>query len=70
MTDYMKNIVMEILKKVFKIDINDIQLQNKVLSDKTKQLLEKNAASENKENILIKKKCCITKRKKNVCWMS
>lgn len=66
MADYMKNIVMEILKKVFRIDINDIQLQNKVLSDKTKQLLEKNAASENKENILIKKNAVLQNEKKRL----
>ena len=34
MADYMKNIVMGLLKRVFKIDIKGIQLQNKVLSDK------------------------------------
>ena len=54
MADYMKNIVFGRLKRVFKIDIKGIQLQKKLLSDKTKQLVEENATLENKYNILIK----------------
>lgn len=56
-------------KESFKIDIKGIQLQNKVLSDKTKQLLEENATLENKDNILIKENT-VLQNEKNVCWMS
>lgn len=66
MADYMKNIVMGLLKRVFKIDIKGIQLQNKVLSDKTKQLLEENATLENKDNILIKENTVLQNEKKRL----
>ena len=66
MADYMKNIVMRLLKRVFKIDIKGIQLQNKVLSDKTKQLLEENATLENKDNILIKENTVLQNEKKRL----
>ena len=66
MADYMKNIVMGLLKRVFKIDIKGIQLQNKVLSDKTKQLLEENATLENKDNILIKENTVLQNDKKRL----
>lgn len=66
MADYMKNIVMGLLKRVFKIDIKGIQLQNKVLSDKTKQLLEENATLKNKENILIKENTVLQNEKKRL----
>lgn len=66
MADYMKNIVMGLLKRVFKIDIKGIQLQNKVLSDKTKQLLEENATLEKKDNILIKENTVLQNEKKRL----
>ena len=69
MADYMKNIVMGLLKRVFKIDIKGIQLQNKVLSDKTKQLLDELNSNINKSQQLqesvtsLKQELTLTKGK-------
>ena len=68
MADYMKNIVMGLLRRV-------LRLISKAFSYKTKccqineQLLEENATLENKDNILIKENT-VLQNEKNVCWMS